>query len=375
MMRIVLTGGGTGGHIFPLISVAQAMRKKFEGENLEILYLGPLGKLEKEIFTRENIAVKNIFSGKMRRYFSWLNFLDIFKTPIGIIQSLCQLLFFMPDVIFSKGGYGAVPVVLAAWIYRIPILTHESDAIPGTANRIVGKLANLVAITYPSTVRYFEQKKVRFTGVPIREEIIQGQAEEGRKIFNLTESKPVILVWGGSQGSQIINKAVINILPELLFHYQIIHQTGEKNFEEIVHLAGQKGIKAGREGYTPISFLNLEKLKHALAVSDLVISRAGSTSIAEIAANRKPAILIPLLNSANNHQQMNAFDLAQVQGALVLEENNLGNNILLEKINKLFTNETVRKTMAEKIFAFYHPHAAEDIAEGLLELIALKKAQ
>ena len=366
-MRIVLTGGGTGGHIFPLAAVAAKLKEKM-GNDAEFLYLGPSQKLEKEIMKRENIKTKRIISGKMRRYFSPLNFTDALKIPIGFIQSLWALLIFMPDVVFSKGGYAAVPVVLAAWIYRIPILSHESDAIPGIANKILGKFSNWIAISYPSAQEYFLKSKVIITGNPIRKEITQGNSEAARKHFDLLESKPTILIMGGSQGARCVNQAIVKILPDLLRQTQIIHQTGEKNFKETKRLAAEAGIKAGRRGYHPVSFMQIDELKKALAAADLIISRAGANSIANIAAVKKPAILIPLPTAANNHQQMNAYEIARIGGALVLEESNLGENMLLKKIEKILKDENLRSNMSQKISAFYHPEAADKIAEGLIEL-------
>lgn len=366
-MRILLTGGGSGGHIFPLVSVAKKIREKL-GDEAEFLYVGSGAPIEKEVMEKEGITSKYIITGKVRRYFSLLNFLDFFKVPIGFIQSLWMLMSYVPDVVFSKGGYVSVPVVIAAWIYRIPIIIHESDATPGTANKILEKFSNRIAIAYPGTQDYFETSKTAIFGNPVREGINQGNREEALKTFDFTESRPVILVLGGSQGSDIINEAVIRILPRLMQYYQVIHQTGDGNYENVVHLAAEQGFKAGREGYYPVNFMDFEMLKGAYVLADLVISRAGANIIAEIAANSKPTILIPLEHSAQDHQRMNAYELAKVGGALVLEESNLGENIFFEKIEKIMRDEDLKKNMAERISAFYHPQAADHIAEGVIEL-------
>ena len=365
-MRIVLTGGGTGGHLYPLVAVAKKIREK--NSQSEILYLGPTGSLEKKIMEENSINSKYVMSGKARRYFSVANFIDIFKLPIGIIQSLWQLLWFMPDVIFSKGGYASVPVVIVAWIYRIPVLTHESDSVPGIANRIVGKFSSRIAISYPRTKRYFVESKTFLTGNPVRDSINKGNKEVCLKKFNLTESRPIILVLGGSQGAQKINEVITSMLNELLEVTQVIHQTGERNYKETIHNARSVGIKEGRRGYVPVPFLELEDLKNSLAGADIVISRAGANSISEIAANKKPTILIPLATAANNHQKMNAYALSEEGGAIVLEETNLGKHLLLQKINKIFQDEDLRKNLSNNIVSFYHPDASEKIAEGLLEL-------
>jgi UDP-N-acetylglucosamine--N-acetylmuramyl-(pentapeptide) pyrophosphoryl-undecaprenol N-acetylglucosamine transferase len=366
-MKVVLTGGGTGGHIFPLIAVERKLKEKMVS-NVEFLYIGSGNKLEKDVMEKEGIKAVYVMSGKMRRYFSFQNVVDFFKVPVGFVQSLWILLKYMPDVIFSKGGYVAVPVILAAWFYRIPVLIHESDATPGYANQLLEKFSKRVVIAYPSAQAYFEKSKTALFGNPVREDISKGDKEAGRKFFNFSESKQTILVMGGSQGSKAINEAIIRILPKLLARFQVIHQTGEEGYENIVHLAGEFGIKAGREGYYPMKFLDEEILKNAYALADLVISRAGANTIADIAANKKASILIPLESSANDHQRMNAYDIAKIGGTIVLEESNLGQHIFLEKIEKIFDDENLKNSLAQNIQAFHHPQAAENIANGLMEI-------
>lgn len=366
-MRIVLTGGGTGGHLTPLVAVADKLKAKLGGD-CQILYIGSGAEMEKRIMGEEGIPVKFVMSGKLRRYFSMENIIDIFKVPIGFVQSLWILLRFMPDAIFSKGGYVAVPIVLAAWIYRIPILMHESDSTPGLANQFLSRFASRIAVAYPAAEEYFPREKTALVGNPIRQQITEGDALMFRKESGFTESKKIIMVLGGSQGSQIINDAIVKILPQLLFNYQVIHQTGEANYESVVKEAAFMGIKAGREGYYAVPFMSANKLRDAFAASDLIISRAGATFITEIAANAKPAILVPISKSANDHQRMNAYALAQIGAALVLEETNLGEHILMDKISKVFSDDQLNQTMIEKIKTFYHPNAADVIANSVIEL-------
>ncbi|KKP79928.1 MAG: undecaprenyldiphospho-muramoylpentapeptide beta-N-acetylglucosaminyltransferase [Candidatus Moranbacteria bacterium RIFOXYA12_FULL_35_19] len=362
-MKIVLTGGGTGGHIIPLIAVARKIKEK--EISAEFMFLGPKENFSKKFMTAEGITIKHAMSGKMRRYFSILNFVDALKIPIGIVQALWHLLWFMPEVIFSKGGCATLPVVIAGWLYHIPILIHESDANPGMANSVLAKLASRVAVSYPSAESYFHSEQVVVTGSPLREDINKGNKENAQKMFSLLESKKTIFIWGGSQGAKAINDKILEVLPELLPNYQIIHQTGEKNFEEVKKRAGELGIKIGRDGYHILSFVG-EELKDILAVTDLVISRAGSSSISEIAANGKPAIIIPIENSANDHQRMNAYSIAKIGGCVVLEESNLGEHMLLGKINEIMNNEELRNKLTQNIKSFYHPDAADRIAEGIL---------
>jgi UDP-N-acetylglucosamine--N-acetylmuramyl-(pentapeptide) pyrophosphoryl-undecaprenol N-acetylglucosamine transferase len=368
-MRIVLTGGGTGGHLIPLVTVAKKIKEKVP--DCEFVFIGPNGKLEKDIMETAGIESKTVLVGKMRRYFSLRNFVDLFKIPLGIIQALFHLLAYMPDAIFSKGGYASVPVVLVGWLYRIPVLIHESDANPGMANSILAKFSKRVAVSYPQAEIYFPPDQVVLTGNPVREDINQGDSQKARETYLLTDMKKVIFIMGGSQGARFINNKIINILPALLHKYQIIHQTGENNFEEVKHLvASEAGIKVGRggEGYYPFPFLGGE-IRDIYAVSDLIISRAGANSISEIAANAKPAILIPLENSANNHQRMNAYAIAKNGGCIVLEENNLGEHMLLEKINEILDNDELAVKLSNGIKSFYHPDATERIADGILGMV------
>ncbi len=367
-MRVVLTGGGTGGHIFPLVAVAQSIKEK--DSQSEFMFMGPKGELEKKVMAENNIKMKYVTSGKARRYFSLLYIVDIFKFPFGIIQALCHLLWYMPDVVFSKGGHAAIPVVIAAWIYQIPILTHESDSVPGIANRIIGSFSQRIAISYPRARRYFVESKLLLTGNPIRKEINQGDKEAFFQKLGLTESKPVIFVSGGSQGAQSINEAITKSLPELLKRAQIVHQTGEKNYDIVIHQARDVGVKEGHGGYFPFPFFNLEDMKNVYAAADLVISRAGANSISEIAANRKPAILVPLPSAANNHQSMNAYSLAEVGGAIVLEESNLTEHILLQNVDKVLREEGFADKLVENMEGFYHSDAADKIADGLMEIAA-----
>lgn len=367
-MRIVLTGGGTGGHIYPLLAVSREMKVRYGGD-VDFMFIGPNGKIEERAMGEEGIKVKNVMTGKMRRYFSMMNFLDVFKIPFGIIKSLYLLFVYMPDVVFSKGGYASFPVVIAAWIYRIPVLTHESDSIPGMSNRIIGKLSNRIAISYPRAKRYFASGKIFLTGNPVRKQLVQGVASRAVERLGLSIEKPVILVLGGSQGSQNINKSIVKILPDLVKKAQVIHQTGDDNYEDVIDAAAVEGIKVERDDYFPFPFLDAQDLSDFLAVSKLVISRSGASSISEIAANRKPSILIPLASSANNHQSMNAFALAEVGGAVVLEESNLGEHILMQKIDKILDDPEFSEKLSKNISAFYNPEATGQIVDGIVSLV------
>ena len=385
-MRIVLAGGGTGGHVFPLLAVAQELRR--QDPEVELRYIGCYGQFSdnaEEIMGQEGIATKRIFAGKMRRYVSLHYVADVFfRVPFGLLQSFWFLLTYMPDAVFSKGGYASVPVVFAAWIYRIPVLTHESDATPGWANRINGKFSRYVAVSYPGAKAYFVSSKVILTGNPIRPELAEGNATRALTQWGFSDQRPLIFVFGGSQGARAINNAIINILPQLLQRAQVLHVSGEHNHKDVLRAAGEQGVKSGRHRYVAVPFLSRAEMADAYAAAKIVVSRAGANSISEIAANKKPAILIPLANvdqktnafeaalgkqSHINYDQMKAYGIAGAGGAIVLEEANLGEHILMDKISLILDDAVLYTSMAEKISAFYHPDAAQRIAEGVYLMI------
>lgn len=361
-MKILLTGGGTGGHLFPLIAAVRQIRKS--DISAEFLFIGP-DSFGQNILQQEKIPYKIIFSGKLRRYPSLRIVLDAFGFILGFFQSLWHVLIFMPDVIFSKGGYGSLPVVLAGWLYKIPILIHESDSIPGLVNSICGRFAKRIGVSFAETINYFSAQKTALVGNPVREEILNGSKEKAKEIFNLVGGKSVLLIIGGSQGAQAINEIVINTLPRLLEKCEIIHQCGEKNYENI-----KKSVEE-KQNYHLLPFLDEIQLKNAYAAADLVISRAGAGSIFEIAACAKPSILIPLPGSAAMHQKENAYNYAKTGATIVLEQANLTPNMFQGRISQLLENPSLLQQMSECAKKFYRPDAAEKIAEELLNLAKL----
>jgi UDP-N-acetylglucosamine--N-acetylmuramyl-(pentapeptide) pyrophosphoryl-undecaprenol N-acetylglucosamine transferase len=360
-MRILFTGGGTGGHIFPIIAVMRAFDWTL---GYQFYYLGPDSFVEKNL-PNKSMKIKFISAGKFRRYFSLETFFDLIKIFIGLIQSFWQLFVWMPDVIFSKGGYGSFPVVLAGWFYRIPIVLHESDSVPGLANRILARFARRVILSWPGSEQYFGKyrNKLVLIGNPVRNELTQGVENQGRRLFKISSNKPVILILGGSQGAQKINEEVVNTLPRLLQIAEVIHISGKENFKFVE----QETEKS--PNYHLYPFLDVEQLKHALAVADLIVNRAGAGSIAEISAVGKPSILIPIPDSAQDHQRQNAYKFAEGGQAVVLDQENLTPNLFLDTISNLLSNPAKLKQMGQKAKTFYNYHTPERIRDEILKFI------
>lgn len=367
-MKILFTGGGTGGHIYPIVTIKKTLEKL--RSDTKFMYIGPNG-FAKEALKEIGVECKFILAGKLRRYVSPLTFIDLFKIPLGFIQSLWHVFWFMPDVIFGKGGYGSIPVVIVGWLYRIPIIIHESDSIPGLANKILSRLAKKIIISFEETKKYFNTKKTILLGNPIREEFTQGSREEGKRLFEISSTKPVALVMGGSQGAEKINDIVLNVLPRLLEKCEIIHLCGEKNFKRVKAGSQEELTKFDLQKaklYHLYSFLDIHKLKHAYAISDIIISRAGAGGIFEIATIGKPGILIPLSTAASDHQRKNAQALAKTGGAIILEEENLTMNMFLDAVFGLIDNPEKAKEIGEKAKSFYNPSTNQKIAEEIIKL-------
>ncbi len=369
-MKIVLTGGGTGGHFYPLIAIAAELHKEAKEKKLleaKIYYMAPTPYNESRLFD-ESITFVQIPAGKRRRYFSILNFFDIFKTGWGILIALWKMYTIFPDVVFSKGGYVSFPPLVAARILGIPVIIHESDSFPGRANLWAGKFAKKIAVSYPSAGEYFKAGKVAYTGNPIRPELMTLQKNGAREFLKLEENVPVILIMGGSLGSKIINDTILDSLTTLLKDYQLIHQTGKDNFSEVANTA--KVLLKGNEfesRYHPYDYLNDLAIRMSAGVADLIISRAGST-IFEIAIWGIPSILIPIADSNGDHQVKNAFSYARSGAAVVIEEENLNSNILVAEIKRLMEDSATREKMKKSALEFSHPDAAKFIAEQIIAI-------
>jgi UDP-N-acetylglucosamine--N-acetylmuramyl-(pentapeptide) pyrophosphoryl-undecaprenol N-acetylglucosamine transferase len=316
-----------------------------------------------------NIKYKKIIAGKIRRYFSLLNFTDIFKTIWGIFGALLDVFDIYPDVVFSKGGYGSFPVVLSARLLRIPVFIHESDCAPGKVNKWAGKFADRIALSYREASEYFPAKKVAYTGQPILEERLTPIENGAGEFFDFDQSIPTIFIMGGSQGAEIINNAILDILPDLVKNFQIIHQTGISNLPVIKESAAAILLEnPDRNRYRSFGYLNGLEMRMAAGIASLIISRGGST-IFEIASWQKPSIIIPISNSNENHQIKNAFAYAKDGACSVIEEENLKSHILLSEIRRIIENKEISEKMKIGAKNFFKPGAADTIARELLSIV------
>ncbi len=365
-MKIVFTGGGTAGHLFPILAVIRELRNVYPGTNLKIYYAGPKSHRGKVLLYQENVKIVNILCGKIRRYRSFKNITDILKVPLGIIQSIFWLFFTAPDVVFSKGGYGSFPIAVASGFLRVPFILQESDITPGLTSKVTSRWALEIFTSFPDT-EYFPNDKTICLGNPIRLSLLNGSKAKAKELFKLN-NKPLLLILGGSQGSQTINQLILEILPDLK-KFEIIHQTGIANQKQTQAEANVVLTKEQKPFYHCFAFLNESQLKNALTASDLVISRAGSGAIFEIAAAGKPMILIPLIGSAQDHQAKNAYKIAELGAGEVIEEQNLKPHLFVQRVKSLFGSPEALTNMAENSKIFSRPKATTVIANYLKEYL------
>lgn len=372
-MKILFTGGGSGGHFYPIIAVAEAIYERTKEKKLltpKLYFMSPTPYNARALFDAD-IEFVPVPAGKIRRYFSLLNITDAFKTAYGIIEAILSMYRIYPDVVFGKGGYASFPAIFAARLLRIPIVIHESDSNPGRVNAWAGKFARKVALAYPEAASHFKSKdmsRIAFTGLPVRKEIRDPLANGAREFLQLEEGTPVIVILGGSQGSQAINEVLMDALPELLKRYQVIHQTGKKNLESVKETMGV--VLKGNENayrYHPFDYLNDLALRMVGGIADVIISRAGST-IFEIASWGVPSIIIPLSKEISHDQTENAFSYARTGACTVIEEHNLGAHILISEVDNILENKPINERMRLSTKQFSHPDAALKIADVILEI-------
>jgi UDP-N-acetylglucosamine--N-acetylmuramyl-(pentapeptide) pyrophosphoryl-undecaprenol N-acetylglucosamine transferase len=345
--KIVLTGGGTAGHVSPNLALVPSLRQA----GWQVEYIGSYQGIEAQLVGDAGMPYYGISSGKLRRYFDWQNFSDPFKVIKGLADAYALLGKLQPDLVFSKGGFVTVPVILASWLRRIPTIIHESDFSPGLANKISLPFATKVCVTFPETRTQLSQ--AIYTGLPVRTEILQGDRLQGRLLCDFSEDLPILLVMGGSLGSARINQAIREILPELLTKFQVVHLCGEGN------LAPELKVK----GYVQFEYLKAE-LADVLAIADLVVSRAGANAVFELLALCKPNLLIPLSQkSSRGDQILNAKSFSQSGFSQVLLEEDLNTASLSQAIANLYAD---RQNLTAKMNA----HQSISSINKIIQLIS-----
>lgn len=359
MKKVVFTGGGSGGHIMPLIAIIRELKSRPESQSMRLHYIGPYDAIARTLFLHENVKIHHIVSGKIRNYFSFFNIIDIFlKIPFSFFQGLFILAKLRPQLVFSKGGTGSVPVSWAARMLSIPVFIHESDAVAGKSNAEVSKFAQKTFTSFPQT-EGIRSSRIIVAGNPIRKSLLQGYIIQ-------PFAKPLILVWGGSQGAKAINDFIISILDELLSNYEVAHVVGEKNYKAIIGALKNKFSA----GYHLYESLNEIELKNLLASADFVVSRAGAGSIFEMAAFGKPGIIIPLSAEISLHQLKNAIQYGSTGAAQVIEQQNLNRKSFISALEYCRAN---KDAMRQAALAFAKPDAAHKIAKHIIDYVFQEK--
>lgn len=371
-MRIALLGGGTGGHFYPLIAVAEALEERTKERTLiepDLYYMGP-APFDATTLLEHDIVYLPSAAGKMRRYRSIFNLIGFFPTLWGICKTTLQLFRLYPDVIFSTGGYAAFPTLYAARLLKIPVVIYDADATPGRVSLWSSKFALWIGVAHPDAVEKFPKavrEKIALVGHPIRKEIEMPAKEGGDVFLKLDPSVPTVFIMGGSQGARAINEAVLDTLPALVEKYNVIHQAGNANVEETTGVAKLILRNAPHaERYRAFGLLNALAMRMAAGTATLVVARAGSGTIFEIASWGIPAILVPIPEDISHDQTHNAFSYARSGAAVVIEQRNLAPHILAAEIDRIISDPQRIATMSEAAKKFAKPQAAQKIADILL---------
>ncbi|MFC1678333.1 undecaprenyldiphospho-muramoylpentapeptide beta-N-acetylglucosaminyltransferase [Patescibacteria group bacterium] len=353
-IKVLLSGGGTGGSVVPLLAIADELG----GDDYKYLWFGTKSGPEKKLIDNENIEYHSIISGKLRRYFSFRNFLDPFLILIGFIQSFFLLLFIRPSIIISAGSYVSVPVVWTGWFLGIPVLIHQLDVVPGLANKLMAPVAKKITVTFEASLKDYGHKAV-WTGTPIRHVFKQRiSKEDARQRLNLKADKPVILILGGGTGSVALNQIILDNLVSLAKISQILHITGlGKNVTQ----TDQQNLN-----YQSYEFLEIQDMICAYAAADIVISRCGMGVLTELSYLSKPSIFIPL---PSTHQEGNAKVFKDQEAALVLDQNNLTKENFFDQVKKLLSNSELKKHLSQNIYKVIKGGANKQIVSIIKKII------
>jgi UDP-N-acetylglucosamine--N-acetylmuramyl-(pentapeptide) pyrophosphoryl-undecaprenol N-acetylglucosamine transferase len=373
-MRVLVSGGGTGGHIYPALAIATQLRQE---QQAEILFLGSDDGLENTIVPAAGLHLKTIKAGKLRRYISWQTITGVLRVPVGMWQAVRIVRKFRPDVAFTSGGYVAVPAGLAAKLNGVPLLMHQQDVPPNLSNRLVAPLATRVSVAFADSMRYFPARKTVQLGNPVRQAMLDVRSlstGEAKERLGLDANVPLLLVTGGSQGARHLNQVVCAALPELLTTCQVLQISGKHLYNETKE-AAEKALagvdESSRTRYKLVAYLN-EEMPLAMQAADLVVCRSGASTLSELALLGKPSILVPLPPAiGSSPQEANAAMFERKNAAIVIKDLNLKPEVLVERVIYCLASSTRMEEMAQAASSFAKPEATRDITRELLKIAKL----
>src|SRR5436305_7368244 len=377
-MKVLVSGGGTGGHIYPSLAVASLLEKQYQAE---ILYLGSDEGLENELAPKAGFPLSVIKAGKLQRYVSWSTVTGVARVPVGIAQAVGIIRKFRPDVVFTSGGYVAVPAGLAARLNGVPLLMHQQDVPPNLSNRLIAPLATRISVAFADSLSYFPPRKTLQMGNPVRQEILdmrQVSPQQARRQLELDAELPLLLVTGGSQGARHLNQVVCRALPDLLPFCQVLQISGKLLLQETRELAEQAmaELDAGmRQRYRLVPYLN-EEMPAALQAAELVLCRSGAATLSELAVLGKPSILVPLPPAiGSSPQEANADMFGRRGAAEVIKDTDLKPVVLVERVKSILASSTLLQTMTEVTRSFAEPDATQDIVAEVMRIASTKSAK
>ncbi len=377
-MKVLVSGGGTGGHIYPALAVASLLEKQYKAE---VLYLGSDDGLENELAPAAGFPLAVIKAGKLQRYVSWSTVTGVARVPVGITQAVGIIRKFRPDVVFTSGGYVAVPAGLAARLNGVPLLMHQQDVPPNLSNRLIAPLATRISVAFADSLSYFPARKTLQLGNPVRQEILdmrQVSPQQARRQLELDAELPLLLVTGGSQGARHLNQVVCRTLPDLLPYCQVLHISGKLLLQETRELSEQamSELDAGmRQRYRLVPYLN-EEMPVALQAAELVLCRSGAATLSELAVLSKPSILVPLPPAiGSSPQEANAGMFGRSGAAQVIKDTDLKLELLVDRVKSIFTSNTLLQSMAEAVGTFARPDATQDIVAEVMRIASTKSAK
>ena len=375
-MRVLVSGGGTGGHIYPALAVAMQLREEYQAE---ILFLGSDDGLETEIVPAAGFRLATIKAGKLRRYISWETITGVMRVPVGMVEAINLVGQFRPGVAFTSGGYVAVPAGLAARFERVPLLMHQQDVPPNLSNRLVAPLATRISVAFADSLTYFPARKTLQLGNPLRQAMLdvrQTPPPEARRALGFERQEPLLLVTGGSQGARHLNQTVGKALPDLLAHCQVLQISGNALYNETRELCASALAaqdEAVRRRYRLVAYLN-EEMPLALQAADLVLCRSGASTLSELAALGKPSILVPLPPAiGSSPQEANAEMFGRNQAARVMKDGDLKPQVLVENVTSILASSTLLEAMSNAASSFAKPQATQEIAAEIVKIAKVRK--